>query len=97
MLKALDWRESFKVEDILPRPSWHDFWDMDPLMIIGYTVIGGTGLFAFGMARLEKKLIEKDDDRGLLIGAIAKAILMGAGIAGVVYFVIFKNPIWKFL
>jgi hypothetical protein len=97
MLKTLDWKESFDLQSIIKQPTWHDLLDMDPLMLIGYTVVGGAGLFAIWMAKLENRLAKKDDDdRAILVGIIAKSVLMAAGIAGAIYYVIVKNPLWKF-
>lgn len=95
MLKTLDWRETFKQQSIIP--NWHDMLDMDPIMIIGYCVVGGAGLFAIGMAKLESKLAKQDDERSELVGVIIKALLMAGGIVGAVYYIIIKNPLWKFI
>lgn len=97
MLKTIDWRDTFKTQSIIKTPSWHDLLDMDPLMIIGYCVVGGAGLFAIGMARLESKLAKKDDDRTELVSLLVKAIIMAAGITGAIYYIILKNPLWKFI
>lgn len=97
MLKTLDWRESFNLQSIIKKPSWHDLLDMDPLMIIGYAVIGGTGIMAIIVARIEQKLAKQDNEHVEAVGLLFKALLMAGGVMGAIYYIIVKNPLWRFI
>jgi preprotein translocase subunit Sss1 len=96
MLKTLDWRDTFKVESIIKKPTLDDLFDFDPLMLTGIIVVGGVGALAIGLAWLERRLAKKDDERAMIIQIIGTVLLICGFIYGFFNYIIIHNPLWKF-
>ncbi|MCQ2009279.1 hypothetical protein NOM01_04625 [Sporolactobacillus sp. STSJ-5] len=91
----LDWRKAFEPKPcgIVYGVTTKSLLTLSPMMATGVAIIVGVGAFAIVMARVEKRLAQKDDPFAEKIPWIAKGVLMIGFAAGFIYFVL-KNPLW---
>lgn len=95
--KTLDWRSAFKEQEplgLVYGVTAKSLLTMTPMMAVGVTIILGVGVFAIIMARVEKRMAERDNPNAERIPWIAKGTLMIGFAIGFIYFVL-KNPLWR--
>lgn len=95
--EILDWRKPFREQQpcgaIVTGVTAKSLLTMTPLMATEVCIILGVGAFAIIMARLEKRMAERDNPNADYIPMITTGLLMAGAIIGIFYFLIFKNPL----
>lgn len=94
--EILDWRKTFDRQPcgaIVTGVTAHSLLTMSPLMATGVGVILGVGAFAIIMARIEKRMAERDNPNADYIPFITLGLRMAGAAIGIVYFLILKNPL----